>query len=243
MRAPDRPLAVPGDPAAVWCRRGAAGAACTLAGVVLSGPLALLVVNATHPQPPWETAALFARSYHPIQAAPYAGGLLLVTGLVLLVAATSTLSPPARRVETTAALLLTAIFAAFIFFNYVVQTTFIPALVHHPSAGADAIIAALTLANPISLGWGIEMWGYGFVGVATWLLAPLFGGGGLERAARRLFVGNGVMSVVGALATTARPGWVLTPAGLAAFALWNLLLAALAATVWVVFRRRGRAAA
>jgi len=37
------------------------GAAGTLLGVILSGPLAVLVVNATHPQPAWESARVFAQ--------------------------------------------------------------------------------------------------------------------------------------------------------------------------------------
>ena len=63
-------------------RLGMAAAITTLLGIVVSGPLVLLVVNATHPQPPWQDAALYARNYHPVQVFPYLGGLLLVVGLV-----------------------------------------------------------------------------------------------------------------------------------------------------------------
>jgi hypothetical protein len=58
----------------------------SLIGIVLSGPLALILINATHPQPGWAGAAIFALNYHPIQACPYLGGLALVAGLILLVA-------------------------------------------------------------------------------------------------------------------------------------------------------------
>jgi hypothetical protein len=84
------------------------------------------------------------------------------------------------------------------------------------------------------------MWGWGFFGVATWLVAPVFGGSALERATRLTFRGNGPVSVVGALATVARPGWVMTPAGLAAFAAWNLLLAAMALLAFLSLRQRLR---
>ncbi len=40
-------------------RLGMAAALTTLLGIVVSGPLALLVVNATHPQPPWRDAAFW----------------------------------------------------------------------------------------------------------------------------------------------------------------------------------------
>src|SRR5438046_2187773 len=48
-------------------RAGALAAACTLIGALASGPLALLVVHATHPQPDWQDARVFAEHYHPIQ--------------------------------------------------------------------------------------------------------------------------------------------------------------------------------
>jgi hypothetical protein len=34
------------------------------------------------------------------------------------------------------------------------------------------LIGALTMANPSSLAWGLEMWGYGFLSVGTWQVAP-----------------------------------------------------------------------
>jgi hypothetical protein len=122
----------------------------------------------------------------------------------------------------------------------VVQTAFIPDLASRYEPANAPIISTLSMANPRSLAWGIEMWGWGFFGVATWLVAPDFGGSALERATRLTFRGNGPVSVVGALATVARPGWVMTPAGLAAFAAWNLLLAAMALLAFLSLRQRLR---
>jgi len=227
----------------VACRVGAFGAACTLVGILLSGPLALLAINATHPQPPWAGAEVFALNYHPIQALPYLGGLALVAGLVLLVTSSHVLARPEQKAFTTAAVVLAAVFASFIFLNYTVQTTFLPTLARYHDARNAAIISMLSLVNPTSLAWVVEMWGYAFVGVATWLVAPVFAGSRLEWFTRYTFVANGVLSVIGGLATTARPGWVLTVPGLAAFALWNVLLCAMAILALLTFRRRGRAAA
>ena len=95
-----------------------------------------------------------------------------------------------------------------------------------------------SMSNPTSLAWAIEMWGYAFIGVATWLVAPVFHGSRLERLTALAFVANGPVSVAGGLLTTARPGWVMTTPGLAAFTGWNLLLAAMAGLALAVFRRR-----
>ncbi len=212
----------------------------TLLGILLSGPLAVALVSLTHPQPPWGGAALFARSYHPVQLLPYAGGIVLVAALVMLIASLHAAARSEQRVSTTGAVILTATFASFIFFNYVVQTAFIPDLARHYDAANAPIISTLSMANPRSLAWGIEMWGWGFFGVATWLVAPVFRGSPLERATRLAFMSNGPVSVVGALATVARPGWVMTPAGLVAFAAWNLLLAAMGLLAFFTLRQRLR---
>ena len=79
---------------------------------------------------------------------------------------------------------------------------------------------------------------WGFLGVATWLLAPVFRGSALERATAMTFVANGAVSVVGTLWTVARPGWVMTGVGLAMFAAWNLLLAAMALLALLSLGRR-----
>ncbi|MES1205363.1 MAG: hypothetical protein ABUS79_05450 [Pseudomonadota bacterium] len=94
-----------------------------------------------------------------------------------------------------AAQVFTAVFAAFILFNYAVQTTFVPELARHYDAADARILAALTMSNPRSLAWAIEMWGWGFLGVATWLVSPVFGGAGLERAAALTFAVNGPVSL------------------------------------------------
>jgi hypothetical protein len=82
------------------------------------------------------------------------------------------------------------------------------------------------------------MWSYGFLGLATWLAAPVFGSNRLERVTAGLMVINGVISVIGALATAYDVGWVLTPPGVASFALWNVVVFVLAVCVFLALRRR-----
>jgi hypothetical protein len=223
-------------------RTGIRAALGTLLGIVLSGPLAVAVVATTHPQPTWRDAELFAVSYHGMQLLPYAGGIVLVGALVVLISSIHAFAPDEHRASTNAALVFTAAFAALILFNYVVQTTFVPALVSRYDESNAPLLAALTMSNPTSLAWGIEMWGWASFGLATWLVAPVFRGGRLERATAFAFGANGPVSIAGALWTVVRPGWVMTPAGLAAFACWNVLLAVMVALAWVTLRRRRRGA-
>jgi MFS family permease len=220
---------------------GALGAAGALLGVALSGPLAVALVTATHPQPAWRDAELYARHYHPVQILPYAGGIVLVASLILLLATLHALARERAKALTAAALVFTAAFAGFIFFNYVAQTTFVPDLARQYNPGNAALIAALSMTNPRSLAWGIEMWGWGFLGVATWLASPVFERRGLERGAALAFAANGPVSLAGAVWTVLRPGWVMMPVGLAMFAAWNLLLAAMAVLALLTFRSRLRA--
>jgi hypothetical protein len=57
-----------------------------------------------------------------------------------------------------------AAFASFIFFNYVLQTTFLPALARAYAPESAGVVAAFSMSNPTSLAWGIEMWGWAFFG-------------------------------------------------------------------------------
>jgi len=207
-----------------------------LVGIILSGPVSLALV-ALHPQPPWTGPEAFARAYHPIQALPYFTGFLLVGGSLYLVAALQALAPPPLRARATAALAFASAFAALIFFNYIVQTTFVPALVRSPSAASAPLISAFALSNPRALGWALEMWGYAVLGVATWLIAPVLSEHGRAgRAAAALFVANGPVSIAGGVWTALSPGWVMTAPGFALFAGWNLLMLAMAALTIAALR-------
>jgi hypothetical protein len=222
------------------CRLGGSGATGVLVGVLLSGPVAVGLVNVTHPQPPWQGARTFAQAYHPVQLLPYLGGIVLVVALVMLMAGVHEIASEYHRARTGAALVFTSAFAALICFNYVVQTTFLPHLAWHYDADMASMVAAFSMSNPKSLAWGIEMWGWGLFGAATLLVAPVFRATAIERATASCFAVNGPVSFAGALLTVVRPGWVMTPAGGVAFVVWNVLLSAMAALAWFAFRQRGQ---
>ncbi|MGE0123144.1 MAG: hypothetical protein AB7U25_09425 [Vicinamibacterales bacterium] len=214
-----------------------------LGGAVVSGPLAVWLVQMLRPQPPWRDAQTFAAAYHPLQTVPYVAGFALVGGLVALVAGLHALAPPPLRARTTAATASAAAFAALIVANYALQTTMVPALVAAAEPPAVALAGWITMVNPQGLGWALEMWGYAVLGGATWLVAPVFAGGDVVATwTRRLFAANGPFSIVGGVATAAWPGWVLSTPGLMAFALWNVLVVAMLALAATSLGRTGDAA-
>jgi len=210
----------------------------TLVGSLVSGPVAVALVEATHPQPCWAGPETFARSFHPFQVVPYAGGLLLVFGLSSLLASLHALALRRDRARATLALLFGAVFAAFVCLNYALQTSYVPSLARGYQPADAPLVDALSMSNPKSLAWALELWGWGFAGLATWLLASVFDGTPIERATRAAFVANGLFSVAGTLCAVLEPGWALTRLGLVAFTLWNVLFASMAALALVAMRRR-----
>lgn len=226
---------------AAACRAGSWACLCVLLGALLSGPGAMLLVQATHPQPAWKDAISFCERFHPVQSTPYFLGLFLIGGSVVLISSLHALAPLLHKPRTGSALVFSGVAGALVFQNYVLQTTFVPHLARRCASQDYELIAASSMANPSSLAWALEMWGYGFLGIATWLSAPVFSEPGLQRATRWLFVANGLLSVVGALGTAARPGWVMAPLGFAMFALWNLLFIAMLGLAFVALRREAQA--
>ncbi|HKP58999.1 MAG TPA: hypothetical protein VJV78_19895 [Polyangiales bacterium] len=208
----------------IACRQGAHAALVTLFGIVTSGPLALVVLQVFWPQPPWQNAAEFARNFHVAQSVPYLAGLFLVSGYVVLIASLHALAEPEQRPATTAALIFTGAYAALIFFNYMVQTTFVPSLALGFEPAHALALGMWSMAHPRSLAWGVELWGYACLGMATWLVAPVLAGRARRSpAAVWAFRANGLVSIAAALWMVVEPGWAVTPLGLAAFAVWNVL--------------------
>ena len=207
-------------------------------GVVLSGPPGVFGMGLLSPQPQWAGVEGFVQHFHRMQTLPYAAGILLVGGFLMLVAQLHQLAPSLKRGSTSAALVFAAIGGAFIFFNYVSQTTYVPALVEASDRSRWPEIATFSMANPVSLVWSLEMWGYGFLGVASWLTASVFDGPGVERAARVLFRANGIASVLGALLAMADLSRLLSLPGLVVYLLWNVLFFVMLSATWVALRRR-----
>ena len=134
---------------------GTLGAILSAVGMLTSGPLALLVVPLIQPQPLWNGAALFVDSFHRIQTLPFYFFYLLVTGSILMLASVYLLSK--QRAAALAALIFMSIGAAFALLSYVTQTTFIPGVVTAYASELGPVITNLSMANPSSLMWALEM--------------------------------------------------------------------------------------
>jgi hypothetical protein len=221
-------------------RKGILAAWIMIAGTLLSGPLGLVLVTAVHPKPPWQGAQTLAANYHPIQAFPFFAGFLLVLGSALLIATLYQLAGEEEKPAALLAVICTAAFVGLIFFNYICQTTFLPPLLTNYQPQYKAIVSTLAFANPYSLCWAIEMWGYALLGLATWLTAPVFSGSRIERTTAGLQVANGMLSIAGGFITAVNLGWVMTPAGIANYVIWNILMVAWGGFVIASFVQRER---
>ncbi len=226
------------DPQRATLRLGIYGAIANIAGILLSGPLGLLLVGLVHPNPAWQSPQVWAQNYHPIQTFPFFAGFLLLGGYVIMLAVIHQIAEATDKVYTLAAVIFTAAFATLIFFNYINQTTFLPALARDYRPEYDPIITAFSFVNPRSLCWAIEMWGYALLGVATWLGAVVFKRSRIEKATAWLMIANGVISLVGGFLSAGNLGWVLTTPGYIFYGVWNVLVLFLSIFFLLSLRRR-----
>jgi hypothetical protein len=89
---------------------------------------------------------------------PFFGGFLLVIGSALLITTLYQLAAAKDKAVALLAVVCTAAFTSLIFFNYICQTTLIPALLANYRPEYATIVATFSFANPGSLCWAIEMW-------------------------------------------------------------------------------------
>lgn len=190
-------------------------------------------------QPPWESAEVFVQNYHVIQSLPFYFGFFLVGGSFMLLVAIYLLADPQH--SPLAGLVFGITGGAIVCINYIIQTTYIPAVVSGYTPDQAVMLQALSMGNPTSLAWALEMWGYGGIGLGTWLAATFFGATKLERFAKVLFILNGILSLIGAVWTAVDLGWVLTTPGYISFGVWNLLYLVLAIVSIRVFLLRKKA--
>lgn len=212
-----------GDRPLCWAAIGVA------AGALASGPLGLFATF-IDPQPTWTDTATFTVHFRPWHQTPFWFGFAFIAAWVALNARLAAMAFERRPTRALALLVATAIYGAMIALNYAIQVAFVPALV----ATRDQALAYFAMANPASLAWAIEMFGYGVLGAANALSADFFPG----RSRRRTWIAglmlvNTAIGIAGAAITAANLRWVVTPIGLGAYFGWNavvILMAGLIAT-------------
>ncbi len=210
------------------------GALIALSGYILSGPVAFLIVQLVKPQPAWVSSAVFAENYSLVQDLPYYFGFLLIAGMLMLVAGHYLDSKDAGvkiKFRLLIALGVAIVFCTLIAFNYICQTTFVRNLALFYKPEHDAAIAMFSMTNPLSFCWANEMWGYAFLGIATWLMAAYY------REKNNFICGllttNGIVSIASAALTIADVNWLLTTAGLIGYFAWNVLMIVMMIMIWL----------
>jgi hypothetical protein len=129
----------------------------------------------------------------------------------------------------------TIAFFALISFNYISQTTFIRHLALNYRPEYDSAIAGFSMVNPLSFCWAIEIWGYGFLGVATWLTSGYYRG--KNDLIRILLITNGVASITSVVITILDMNWLLTSIGLISYFAWNVLMMMLMILIYSYTRK------
>lgn len=201
------------------------GSLTALVGFILSGPVGFLLVQIIQPQPAWTSATNFVANYNSLQNIPYWFGFILVGGMLIFSAAhylNAYEEKPLDKLQILLALIWTTIFAALVFFNYICQTGFIHHLASHYKPEYDTVISTLSMSNPNSLSWSIEMWGYAILGIATWLLSAFYRK--KNKPIYALLIANGIVSLLSAVLFTISEKWLLTTSGLIGYFFWNLLM-------------------
>jgi hypothetical protein len=201
------------------------GAVVALIGFIMSGPLAFLIVRLVKPQPGWISPDVFAENYNAIQDLPFYFGFILIGGMLMLVAGhymNFKEDNDEKKFHLLISLGWTIVFCSLISFNYICQVTFVRNLALHYKPEYDPAISTFSMSNPLSICWAIEMWGYGFLGIATWLMSGYYHK--KNNLIRSLLVANGIVSLISAVWTIIDVSWVMTPAGLIAYVAWNVLM-------------------
>ena len=205
-----------------------------IAGFILSGPVAFILVRLVKPQPPWASPAVFVEHYHAVQDVPYYFGFLLISGM-LMISTCFYLNSKNNNAKGKLMLLLglgfSFVFSGLISFNYICQTTFIRNLALSYHSEYDSAISTFSMANTLSLSWAIEMWGYAFLGLSTALSATYYKN--RNNFISVLMVLNGIVSIASAILTVVDANWVMTSAGLVGYFGWNVLMILM---MWLIYR-------
>jgi hypothetical protein len=118
-------------------------------------------------------------------------GFLVAALFLVLVVSIQHAATKEQRMITHLGLIFAVLYLLTVSTNYYLQLTVVRHLPVEGGAGLPAVFASVFLA--------METLGYGFLGVATLWVAPVFSEGRLESAIRWLFIANGVLGVLGIL--------------------------------------------
>ncbi len=193
-------------------------------GILFSGLVFPVLSMIFTPQPPWQDAALFVKSFHPLQTATFFCGYFLVIGSLLTFIVLYLTADSEHMIWALSGLIINVVFTTLVILNYIIQTTYIPYLAVNNPPETSLVLPVFSMANPGSFAWALEMYGWGGIGLSFVFMAFIFGEGNTERILKALFLVNGITSCCSALMTSINMKWLFSNAGLTALVVWNLLV-------------------
>ena len=209
-------------------------ASVVIAGIILSGPPMVLLIEQFRPQPDWVDVRTFQSNFSRIQTLPFWFGFVLLTGNVYFVASTCRLPGFVNRISSKLAIICVSIYGAIIFSNYAIQTTVVPSM----TARNNELVEFLTMVNPHSISWTLEMFGYAVLGVAYWLVSGAFSGNRKLTVLRWMLIINGIISVAGVFLPVISPELLLESGGIASYVIWNLLIVSIMVLVIISYSEK-----
>jgi hypothetical protein len=155
--------------------------------------IAAVATAIVYPSGEWRGIAAFAADYHPLQTlVTELPVFLLALSFVVLMASIHTITPDDRKILSLIGLAFALMYAAVLGASYYLQLAAVRlSLLHGETDGLTPFI----LANPHSIVWAWEGYGYGMMCLATLAIAPLFGASRLERWIRALLLVNGAIAL------------------------------------------------
>jgi hypothetical protein len=195
-----------------------------LFGIIFSGLVFPVLTMILSPQPVWQGADLFVKSFHPLQTATFFCGYFLVIGTLLTFIMLYLTTCIETKVWALSALVINVIFTSVVFLNYIIQTTYVPYLAVNNPPETASVLAVFTMANPGSFAWALEMYGWGGIGLSFIFMAFIFRKQKYEGTLKVLFLANGICSVASAIMTSTNMKWLFSPAGFTSLVFWNALV-------------------
>lgn len=186
-------------------------------GSLLSGPIVSGIVKFIKPQPAWVDAKTYLAHYDFIQVLPILFGFVLLFGNCLFVCSIIRLAKTEKeKLYSHLAIIMVTIYAVIVSLNYIIQVGYMKPL----EGISEDVITILSMQNPLSLSWVLEMTGYAFLGIAFWLTIPLF----KEKVIRILISFNGIISILGIIVTCYDLSYPMGKYGIISYAFWNVLV-------------------
>ncbi len=188
--------------------------------------IAFTVLIAAYPPPVWHSFSQYVVDYRPELALPSVPALMLAPAVLVLMTSIMYYAPEGKKILGRIGMLFAAPYAAMTTIAYFLQLT----MVRENIARNDLEgLVNFVRDNPHSAMAAVDALGYAFLSLAVIFVTPAFRGGRLDQWVRWLFLGTGILGligVVGFVAESSAIGLALIVSGIV-FLVATILLIAL----------------